>query len=168
MTEEFEAIEGSTSDRRTFIKRSAVLGGMVWAAPAISTLGSRAFAETQGTPRDCHAISYLAVVIDTSAGRYQFKWNKGGPCEDTGETAQCTPPDGWQNPLTTNTGGCGVFTVDDADECCWIVNIPTGITVTKIVGVAMGAGGDKTTQGYCVDATYTNGGNQYRFCAPPK
>lgn len=34
-------------DRRTFMKSSAVVGGLVWAAPAMSTFGARAFA---GTP----------------------------------------------------------------------------------------------------------------------
>jgi hypothetical protein len=35
----------SVIDRRDFIRKSAIVGGMVWAAPAMSTLGSRAFAD---------------------------------------------------------------------------------------------------------------------------
>jgi hypothetical protein len=170
MSDELEITEGASGlDRRTFIKRSAIVGGMVWAAPAISTLGSRAFALENGTGRDCHAISYLALVIETTSGIYQFKVQKNGTCEPGGETAQCTPPEGWQKVPSTNLNGCTAgFVTDTSDDCCWLVTIPESLTVVKIVGVAMGAGGDKTEQGYCLQATYTNGGKVYQFCAPPK
>lgn len=155
--------------RRTFVTRSAVVGGMVWAAPAISTLGSRAFAETNGTPRDCHAISYLALVIDTDDGRrFQFKQNKSGACEHGGEVPQCPDPSGWQKQPSSNLNGCGVFTVDTTDDCCWTVTIPGDITVKSIAGIAMGAGGDKTQQGYCVEADIQAGRSSYQFCAPNK
>lgn len=153
--------------RRAFVTRSAAVGGMVWAAPAISTLGSRAFAETNGTPRNCHAISYLALVIDTKDdGRFQFKQNKGGACEHGGEVPQCPVPSGWQKQPSDNLNGCGIFTVDTTDDCCWTVTIPGDIEVESIVGVAMGAGGDNTEQGYCVTADITAGRRSYQFCAP--
>jgi hypothetical protein len=165
MSEELEVMEGAGVDRRTFIKRSAVLGGMVWAAPAISTLGSRAFAAT-GTPRNCHAISYLAIVV-TNGQTYQFKLQADGSVETSNpmEAPQCDDPTGWNDPA--NIGGFPAGTTwDTSDECCWSVTLPPGYTLT---GVAMGAGGDSTTQGYCIDnPTITNGGQKYTFCAPEK
>lgn len=160
--------------RRTFVTRSAVVGGMVWAAPAISTLGSRAFAGTNGTPRDCPAISYLAVVIKNGK-TYQFKLDSEGGVETGGdlEAPHCPDPTGWNGP--NNIGGYPEGTSwNISDSCCWEVTVPNGYT---LVGVAMGAGGTEpkgnsntaAPNGYCVqDPIIQNGGNTYRFCAPKK
>jgi hypothetical protein len=45
-------VEGTRTSisRREVIQRGAVVGGMVWAAPAFSVLGPRAFAQTNGSP----------------------------------------------------------------------------------------------------------------------
>jgi hypothetical protein len=166
--EEEDQSASSGMDRRTFVRRGAILGGMVWAAPAISTMGSRAFAQTEGTPRECHDISYLALVIKNGSPTYQFKLNAGGSVEMNNpmEAPHCTDPTGWN--ASGNIGGYPSGTTWDitSDPCCWTVTIPSGYS---LVGVAMGAGGDKTPQGYCVsNPTVSTDGRTYKFCAPAK
>jgi hypothetical protein len=77
MTEEFEAAAERTGlGRRDFIRKGAIVGGMVWAAPAISTLGSRAFAA--GTPMDGVGVSGFAFYVkNLSDAAYKFEWNGG-------------------------------------------------------------------------------------------
>jgi hypothetical protein len=166
MSDELET-QGSELARRDFLKRSAIVGGMVWAAPLIQS--APAFA-SEGTPDvpGKHAISYLAVVITCGADVYQVKYNAGGQVEYEGKVPWCDNPDGWQEKRTTNKAGLppeGSFSPDTA--YCWSITVPSTCT---LVGVAMGAGGDKTDQGFCVEPerTSTNGGNKYKytFCSP--
>lgn len=66
--------------RRDFVKRSALLGGMVWAAPAMSTLGPRAFGQPQEE-------SPFIVDDDCEGGvivRFQFRVTDG-----TGQFEAC-------------------------------------------------------------------------------
>ena len=172
-TEEETPLSGGMT-RRQFVTRSAVVGGMVWAAPAISTLGGRAFA-AEHTPRDCVDISYLAVVIEVGGTTYQFKVQKDGSCEDFGQTAKCPSPAGWQTKREdgNNVGGCAylgdLFVVDQSDPCCWSVTV-TGSASFTLRGVAMGAGGTNSPsgQGFCEDnPSITNGGRKYVFCSGP-
>ena len=170
-TEEETPVGGGMT-RRQFVTRSAVIGGMVWAAPAISTLGGRAFA-AEHTPRDCVDISYLAVVITVGGTTYQFKVQSDEPCENAGETPHCPEPDGWEKTLVNNTGGCAyigsLFLVDQSDPCCWSVTV-TGTDDFELAGVAMGAGGTDSPsgKGFCEDdPTITNGGRKYVFCSGP-
>jgi hypothetical protein len=66
MSEEIELTGGATGlDRRDFIKRSAVVGGMVWAAPVISSIGSPAFAMTPGGT-DISNIAFLLNNVSTN------------------------------------------------------------------------------------------------------
>jgi hypothetical protein len=174
MSEELQVTEEASGlDRRTFVKRSAIVGGMVWAAPAITTLGSRAFAATGGTPRKCVDISYLGVVVTTNVGTFRFKHNSTGVCQD-GQDERfpgCTKPTGWD----AASPGCAIFEVVTTDACCWYFVVPdsiNGVAVTtwSVVGVAMGAGGTDSPsgQGFCVDNyTVTNGGRKYTYCSPP-
>ena len=172
-TEE-ETSVGSGMSRRQFVTRSAVIGGMVWAAPVISTVGSRAFA-AEHTPRDCVDISYLAVVIDVDGTTYQFKVQADDECENFGETPKCDEPTGWEKTLDNNLGGCdyiGIgekFSVDQSDPCCWSVTVNQGESFS-LAGVAMGAGGTDSPsgQGFCEDnPSISNGGRKYNFCSGP-
>lgn len=154
--------------RRDLLRRGAVVGGtLVWAAPAVQTISRAALAQTPGTapPGDCHAISYLALVISNGQD-YQFKIEADGTVEAEVPMAvpHCGAPPGWN--ATGNIGGFPAGTTwDIRDECCWSVTVPTGYT---LVGVAMGAGGDSTDQGYCVQHSLTTDGLTYTFCAPEK
>jgi hypothetical protein len=163
MSEELEIMEGSGTDRRTFIKRSAVVGGMVWAAPAISTLGSRAFAQT-GTPRNCVDISHLVVVLTIGGTTYKFKIDENGAvCEDGGGSPYCPNPPGWD---TAVAGGCDLVEWNTTDPCCWSVTVK-GTDAFSLVGFAAGAGGtdSESGQGFCLsNATVSNGGRKYTFC----
>ena len=166
-----EEVPVSGMNRRDFVKRTAIVGGMVWAAPAISTLGGRAFASTEGTPRDCVDISYLAVVITVDGTTYQFKIDSNGTCENAGQTPKCESPNGWEERLSPNTGGCSLigsrFLVDQTDPCCWSVTV-AGNETFSLTGVAMGAGGDMSPsgQGFCASPTVSNGNRKYTFCSP--
>lgn len=154
--------------RRDVLRRGAVVGGtLVWAAPAVQTISRSALAQTNGTPEpgDCHAISYLALVL-TNGQTFQFKIEAGGNIESEVpmEAPHCGAPPGWN--ATGNIGGFPPGTTwDITDDCCWSVTVPAGYT---LVGVAMGAGGDHTEQGYCVQHSMVTNGLTYTFCAPPK
>lgn len=168
--------------RRDLMRRGAVIGGtLVWAAPAVQTVSRAALAQTTGTPEpedppgDCHAISYLAVVIQNGV-TYQFKINADGGIETdlNAEVPHCTDPDGWGDP--TNVGGMPAgTTVDISGECCWVINLPPDDPNNPddnytLIGVAMGAGGDgPSPNGYCVEQPEISGdGRTYTFCAPVK
>jgi hypothetical protein len=170
LSDELEVMEDTSGlDRRTFIKRGAIVGGMVWAAPAISSLGSRAFAADNGTPRKCTEISTLAIVFTIDGVTYQAKYSLRDECEDQGTAAPgCDDPNGWQFQRTSNLDGCLITTWDTTDPCCWKVTIGGEGTIT-IVGVAVGGGGDDSPAegGFCVENwTQTNGARTYRWCAP--
>jgi hypothetical protein len=165
MSDELET-QGSDLARRDFLKRSAIVGGMVWAAPLIQS--APAFA-SGGTPDDTpgkHKISYLAVVVTCNGTRYQVKYESGkfATPEYDGKVPHCENPTGWEEKLTDNTGGLPPTSVFSPDsDYCWSITVPNGCT---LVGVAMGAGGDTTEQGFCVEPTVGNGGNVYTFCSP--
>jgi hypothetical protein len=77
MSEDLEVMEGASGlDRRTFIKRSAVVGGMVWAAPVLQSLSSPAFAFTPS----CQDISYLAFILANVDETNRWKYESNGPC----------------------------------------------------------------------------------------
>lgn len=54
------------TSRRDFIKRSAVTGAVVWSAPAISTLSSKAWAQTYPAPCVCTEGAF-ALSVDVNA-----------------------------------------------------------------------------------------------------
>lgn len=55
----------STISRREMLQRGAVAGGLIWAAPAFSVLGPRAFASTTGTPYDGLVSWVMVWFVDT-------------------------------------------------------------------------------------------------------
>ena len=76
MSEELETMGGAAGlDRRDFIRKSAIVGGMVWAAPAVSTLGSRAFAG--GTSLRGKGVSAFQFFVKNGGSSYKFDWEKG-------------------------------------------------------------------------------------------
>jgi hypothetical protein len=169
MSEELEVLEGASGiDRRSFIKRGAIVGGMVWAAPAISALGPRAFAQENGTPRLCTDISNIAVVFTVNGTTYQAKYDLDDGCAATGNaTPNCPDPDGW----STGLDGCSYITWNTTDPCCWeaTFNVPGDLEITSVVGVIEGGGPSQV--GFCVgngEFIETNGGTTYRWCSPTR
>lgn len=65
----------STISRREMIQRGAVVGGMVWAAPAFSVLGPRALAQTTGTPFAGEVSWVMVWFVDTVTKKlYRVKY----------------------------------------------------------------------------------------------
>ena len=169
MTEDIETGTASGIERRDFIKKSAIVGGLVWAAPAMSALGPRAFGqENNGTPRCKTAISNIAIVFTVEGVTYQAKYDLDDKCEDQGTAVPgCVDPTGWQDPRTSNKDGCHLVTWNTDDECCWKATIG-GTGTISIVGVAVGGGGDLSPDGVgeCIpNFTQTNGDRTYQWCA---
>jgi hypothetical protein len=87
MNEEVSASPGAAGlDRRDFVKRTAIVGGMVWAAPIISSIGSPAFA---GTPVGTCSISNIQFLL-VNNGPNTFKWEADEFGEGGGDSS--TPP----------------------------------------------------------------------------
>ena len=98
--DEFDITGGEAGiDRRDFIRKSALVGGMVWAAPIVSSIGSPAFAITGtgtpgGSPDPSGSISYVAFIV-TNAGsgawKYEFDSCPGDVIADLspGNTPDC-------------------------------------------------------------------------------
>ena len=119
MTDELLPVEGIS--RRDLLKRSAVVGGasaLVWAAPSLTTLSSRAFGSTDGTPMG-KAISYVALAYkcDNGETRYikfdDFKGTKDDPeyrCQ-TGNFATPGCPDLGNTSATAHPEDCHLFVV---------------------------------------------------------
>lgn len=80
--EEFEAENSGGLGRRDFIKKSAIVGGMVWAAPAVSSFAPRAFGQENESPE---------IVFDCfPENRVKFKWERGDGVDfDKGQFVDC-------------------------------------------------------------------------------
>jgi hypothetical protein len=160
-------------DRRTLLRRGAIVGaGMVWTAPTVQSFARPAFA---GTPvdddvEDFKGISYVGVVFTCNATTYRAKFDVDtGWADVQGSTKgqwkadghqglpHCPKPAGWSTAtgLTGNTiGGEEVLRAD-------VTRVNGDVHQVRVTlladacdfgdgqGVAMGAGGDKTNQGYC-------------------
>jgi hypothetical protein len=137
MSDELEPTEGSGLARRDFIKRSAIVGGMVWAAPLIQS--APAFAQT-GTPQGCQDISYIAFVLhNDGTTRYKYEDNngscsiEGGGNLDTNCAAQFPEYNtDWGN-TTPGTATDGRATVDCSDDQTWTINPATGYGVQWVL-----------------------------------
>ncbi|GGI05358.1 twin-arginine translocation signal domain-containing protein [Egicoccus halophilus] len=78
-----EKIEGAGAGRRDFLKRTAVVGGMVWAAPLIQSAPAFAAQTSPPPPTGGQDISFVAFVIENrSSTRYKY--------EDAGKNTECT------------------------------------------------------------------------------
>jgi len=66
-------------DRRAFIKRAGVVGGVIWAAPAVQSMTSSAYATgSPPPPGGCANISYVIVWITSPNGNYRLKFEGKG------------------------------------------------------------------------------------------
>ena len=89
-------------DRRSFIQKSALVGGMVWAAPLVSSFGSPAFAGTLQvingkTPDpDKGAISNIAIYLANGGAVCKADFDKNLVEDDTST-----------NPCVANLGDAG-------------------------------------------------------------
>ena len=87
----------SSLSRRTLITRGIAAGGLVWATPAITSLG-RASGQAGGTPKPCDC-SFCATVEPPGGGELYFDC-KGRSSDDcnclclcAGVDAVCSHPD---------------------------------------------------------------------------
>lgn len=83
-------ITGGTSgiDRRDFIKKSAIVGGMVWAAPMVSSIGSPAFAFTGNVIENCNKFFQAKFEVD------DLRFDDCNLPDEVETNADCLP-DGW-------------------------------------------------------------------------
>ena len=150
--DEFEITGGEAGiDRRDFIRKSALVGGMVWAAPMISSIGSPAFAVTLpgngGTngPDPEGDISYVAfIVVNQGNGRFKFDFED---CPDFGTGAgQVNSP-----------GQCGSteYTGD-------LIDPDTGVEFTSF-GAAFAAVDAGSQSGFEINTTCPPQGTEWRF-----
>jgi hypothetical protein len=71
MTDTVEVTGSSAGiERRDFLRRSAIVGGMVWAAPVIQSIGSPAFAFTP-SGREISNVSFL--VLNQGSGKWKYE-----------------------------------------------------------------------------------------------
>lgn len=93
-------VGGRTSgmSRRSLITRGIAAGGLVWAAPAISSIG-RAGAQVAGTPKPCDC-TFCATVKPPGGGPKLYFDCKGKSSDDcnclclcAGVDAGCSHPD---------------------------------------------------------------------------
>lgn len=126
-------------DRRTLIKRGAIVGGAVWAAPAITSVGSRAFGQTTGTPAETN-ISYIAFNALCGSTLYRVKVEEDGSCEagNTFETPDCPAiQNGTATDAQNATFCAGVTTTVNADGTV-TVDLPDGCNFTGAARVKCG------------------------------
>jgi len=144
MTEE----NGAGLSRRDLIKRGAVVGGVVWAAPVVQSLTSPAFA---GTPGGGECENFF---------RFKFNVVDGVAIPDDGtSTPDCTIPDFGTTPL----GNDRVTVVlsgpyDDGDPTTVTVSDNTGDTydcTVEFLVVKAGSGDGACTADTNDDGTVT-------------
>ena len=120
-------------DRREVIKRGAILGGVVWAAPVIQSIGSPAFAitptpvETPTPTPEAQNMSFIAAVVTCNGITYRVKYEDGdgwddepGPPDE--HPSSCTPA-GWSDATPENGGDLG-FQVYVDDDGQWVLFVP--------------------------------------------
>lgn len=92
--------------RRSLLKRSAVVGGTVWAVPVIQSLSAPAFAQavTYGGGRT--DISFIALVYQCGAGPRGIKIDVPDECQDPNTTSGCDLLQGCEDQETGATPGC--------------------------------------------------------------
>jgi hypothetical protein len=124
-------------DRREVIKRGAILGGVVWAAPVIQSIGSPAFAITPtpvGTPTptpELPDISFIAAVLTCSHDGEEFtirvKYSDGdweGEPGPPGGHPSCNP-DGYADADRAEDGGELGLVVGEGEDGRVFLFIPT-------------------------------------------
>lgn len=138
MAEELDSNLGI--DRRTLIKRGAIVGGAVWAAPAITSVGSRAFGQTTtGTPAETN-ISYILFNALCGSTTYRVKVEEDGTCEagNTFSAPDCADVSAGTATDAENAAFCaGTVTTVNADGTV-TVDLPDGCSFTGAARVKCG------------------------------
>lgn len=107
--------------RREVLRRAAIVGGAVWAAPVIQSISTPAFAQV--TPR-------------CISGCFWVKWDPTEPCVDVGGQGSITCPNCLTDEgLTQDPGGCPCIENNVTTEPCgdpatgtWTLTLPPGCT----------------------------------------
>ncbi|HET9441892.1 MAG TPA: hypothetical protein VFO65_01145 [Acidimicrobiales bacterium] len=133
MNDELDTNQSGMS-RRTLIKRSAIAGGLVWAAPVVTSMSPAFGQTTAGTP-DTQDISFVAALITCGTTVYRVKWNTNP--DGTLQSPECGTSfavDGCADQLPGgNTESCGSFVATfDANTGNLSVNLGT-CTLTDFV-----------------------------------
>jgi hypothetical protein len=186
--------DASRMNRRAAIRTAAVAGGaLVWAGPAVQRVAAGpVFAASTPAPSPpppppdtSQAISYVGLVIRCEGQLWRGKWEAGRGWVDvttvSGPNAalpHCANPSGWSEarglpPADFNAPlGKPAIAIeqDPSGESPGAVcfSLPEGCEFVD--GVAQGAGGDKTPQGFCeagVSASASGTGERICF-GPPR
>jgi hypothetical protein len=104
-------LEDLTQDgvtRRRLLMRGAVAGGVVWAAPAITSIGGSAFAASPGE----QDISFVAILYRCGSTVFRTKWEVGAGGTLTQECGTSFQVDGCSDQLSgqANSQLCGPAT----------------------------------------------------------
>ncbi|MPZ93380.1 MAG: twin-arginine translocation signal domain-containing protein [Propionibacteriales bacterium] len=142
-------------ERRTFLKRAAIVGGAtVWAAPTVQSLMSPAFATGTGP---CPPGRLVRFKYDVDTNRFD-SGDAGG-----GGSSWCLP-DGYADAdvSVSGEGNVGCYTVDGVTQCISVSVSEDGKTAqvvlpdgTRIEDLQAKAG--NSTNGECDDFDYQTG-----------
>jgi hypothetical protein len=149
MSDSFETPVGV--DRRDFIKRGAIVGGMVWAAPLVQSLGSPAFAQG-GTNGDETCTTFYNFKVEKEGENWTFvgcslgaqdcettHWDQGVPnCVQhvSGTPSSVTGQIGQYGTMTITFGEDGkTATIAFGDDKCQLLDgdAKAGLTCTNFV-----------------------------------
>lgn len=123
--------------RRRVLVRGAVLGGVVWAAPAVTTVGGAAFGQVSPPPGETD-ISFIAmnVVCGGTASFIKYEVDSGEFEDSPGSTPGCT----FFTPVGTPADGDALgFTVSGPDQNgCLTVHVPAGCTIVASTAIKGG------------------------------
>jgi hypothetical protein len=162
-------------ERRDFMKKTAIVGGMVWAAPLVQSLGSPAFA---GTPAGTCSISNIQFLMNNeSQTTYKFDEVGGDP---VGGGDQSTPPcvgglpgaskqEAFNQWCAANPGLESQVTITKIDATLWRIDPSPGYGVVWAVvksGTSGPGGGDMCyyVQGSSTKSTLTKTESLYVSC----
>lgn len=132
MSEDIEATGGL--DRRDFIKRGAVVGGLVWAAPLVQSLGSPAFAQegTVGGEEECDDFYNFKIegnwaFVECTIGQGDEQCTPAHWEQGAGQCVTHVLYNGTTRTLTGSIGTHGTMTVVfSADGKVATISLPAG------------------------------------------
>jgi hypothetical protein len=75
MTDDHDLEPTNGISRRRVLVRGAVLGGVAWAAPAVTTVGGRAFGQVSPPPGDTR-ISFIALNVTCGGQDFYIKYEQ--------------------------------------------------------------------------------------------
>jgi hypothetical protein len=132
MTDTNDLDPTSGVSRRRILARGAVLGGVVWAAPAVTTVGGSAFGQVAGSPPPGDTrISYIALNVTCGGSNFFIKYDQDA---DDFESSPSAVPfcESVITPNATSADGDDLgFTASAPDaNGCITITVPAGCTVT--------------------------------------